>query len=191
MADNNIYQFKISLKNIKPKIWRRIQLPGNFTFADLHEAMQHYMGWSDCHLHEFKVKNPITGTKDTIGVPDEDRFGFGLMPEVIPEENIKIARYFVFAKDKATYLYDFGDGWYHDIVLEKIIAPEEDVSYPRCVTGKRACPPEDCGGYAGYEDLLEIIANPQHKEYKSKMEWLAEVYATPFDPEKFDLNSVN
>lgn len=105
----------------------------------MHGAMQHYMGWSDCHLHEFKVKNPRRGTGrgafDTIGVPDE-KFSFGFMPQIIPEESVKIAQYFVSANDKGTYLYDFGDGWYHDIVLEKIISPEDNVDYPRCVAGK-------------------------------------------------------
>lgn len=185
-ANNNIYQFKVSLRVIKPKIWRRIQVPGYCTFDDLHAVIQNSMGWGDGHLHQFTIKDPRTGRKETIGTPD-DTFGFG--PDIIPEENARIARYFVAEKNKARYLYDFGDGWDHEIVLEKILPPEEGIHYPRCVAGKRACPPEDCGGFGGYERLLEIIADPDDEEHKERMEWLEECGYENFDPEKFDLNS--
>lgn len=187
-ARSKIYQFKISLKGIKPKIWRRIQVPGKYSFYELHAAIQDAMGWSNCHLHEFTMKIPTTGQRISIGSPSPDDLGFG--PETIPEENAKIARYFVSAKTKATYLYDFGDGWNHEIVLEKIISPEADVDYPRCVAGKRACPPEDCGGSWGYQKLLEIIRNPLHDEHKERMEWMDELGYDDFDPEEFDPKSV-
>lgn len=182
-----IYQFKITLKGIHPNIWRRIQVPGNYSFYDLHVAIQDSMGWSDYHLHQFEVKYPITGTKVSIGQQSSD-FGF---EHVIPEDDAKIARYFVSEKDKALYEYDFGDGWDHQIVFEKKILPVANVEYPRCVAGKRACPPEDCGGIWGYGELLQILANHEHKEYKEKMEWLAQFGNDHFDPEEFDPESIN
>lgn len=191
-ADSIIYQFKISLKRTKPKIWRRIQVPAaSYTFSDLHVAIQNAMGWDNVHLHQFDMKHPRTGLKISIGQPAPDYgFDYGLGPEIIPEENAKVSKYFVAEKNKAIYLYDFGDGWAHEIVLEKILPSEAGVKYPRCIAGKRACPPEDCGGVYGYEELLKIIADPEHEEYKEKMEWLEEIGRDDFDPDEFDPTSV-
>jgi len=97
-------------------------------------------------------------------------------------ETIKLSRFIKKEKTEFTYTYDFGDGWEHDIVIEKILPPEKGKKYPICIDGKRACPPEDCGGPWGYRDLLKVIANPKHKEYKNMMEWLG----GSFDPEQFD-----
>lgn len=180
-----IYQLKISLKDIKPKIWRRIQVPENYSFRDLHFAIQCAMGWAGYHLHLFKMKNPRTGSMDTIGEPSPD---FELD---IDDKNAKMARYFVAEGTKGNYEYDFGDGWEHEIVLEKIILPDPNVNYPRCVTGKRACPPEDCGGSWGYKELLEILSNAGHEEHKERMEWLEKCGYEDFNPEEFDPNSVH
>lgn len=183
---SSIYQFKISLKDIHPKIWRRIQVPEHYSFYDLHVAIQDAMGWNDYHLHQFVVKNPKTGAKDTIG-QNSMEFEF---EHVISEDDAKIASYFVSEKDKAWYEYDFGDSWKHEIILQKKISPVANVKYPRCVAGKRACPPEDCGSSCGYAELLDIIANPDHQEYKERMEWLENVGNENFDPEEFDPNSI-
>ena len=131
-----IYQFKISLKGIRPSIWRRIQIPENYDFYELHVAIQDAMGWYDYHLHQYE--------------------------------------------------YDFGDSWEHKVVLEKIIPAEEGEKYPKCIAGKRACPPEDCGGIWGYEELLNIMSNPKHPKYKERKEWLG----GKLEPEKFDPKAV-
>ena len=181
---SNIYQFKITLKAIKPKIWRRIQVPGNYTFWDLHVAIQDVMGWEDYHLHQFEIINPKTGEKNLIAIPNDEDFY-----ETVSEVKAKISQYFLSAKDKANYEYDFGDGWEHEVVLEKILPSVVGSRYPQCIDGKRACPPEDCGGAWGYEDLLEIIANPKHPEYQERMEWLGDDFnSEEFDPKlvKFD-----
>jgi hypothetical protein len=173
---NSIYQFKITLKDIKPKIWRRIQVPEKYSFWDLHVAIQDAMGWDDYHLHQFEIINPKTMKKDIIGIPDEE------WPEdTISGAEVKIAKYFLTPKDKAIYEYDFGDGWEHEVILEKILPEESNIKYPKCIAGERACPPEDCGGTWGYSDLLEIIANPEHEEYNERMEWIGD----EFNPEKF------
>ena len=174
---SNVYQFKITLQEVKPKIWRCIQVPSNYSFWDLHVAIQDVMGWQDYHLHQFEIINPETGKKDSIGIPDDEDYG-----EIIPGEQAKISRYFLSTKDKASYDYDFGDRWRHEIVLEAILPKVIDIKYPQCIAGERACPPEDCGGVWGYKNLLKIMKNPNHKEFKETIEWLGRV----FDPEDFD-----
>lgn len=179
--NSQIYQFKITLKGIKPKIWRSIQVPSNYSFWDLHVAIQDSMGWLDYHLHQFTIINPKTGENESIGIPDDE------YPEgVIPGEKVKISKYFLSPKDKAKYEYDFGDGWEHEIILEKILPIIVGSKYPQCVAGERACPPEDCGGVYGYENLLEIISNPKHEEYEEMMRWLG----GEFNSEDFDPKSV-
>jgi len=90
-------------------------------------------------------------------------------------------------KDVLLYEYDFGDGWEHEIILEKIIEEDEKNQIPRCIDGKQNCPPEDCGGIWGYEDLLKVIKDKKHDEYEEMMEWLGE----EFDPDYFNINEVN
>ncbi len=179
---SRVYQFKITLEGIKPPIWRRIQVPETYTFWDLHVAIQDAMGWEDYHLHEFEVVNPSTGLKENIRIPAE-----ASGTEVLSERKQKIADYFSMENRTASYVYDFGDGWEHKIQLEEILPREKGVKYPKCINGKRACPPEDCGGVWGYADLLEIIKDPEHEEYEEMMEWLG----GSFDPEHFDVNEVS
>lgn len=180
----SVYQFKITLKDIEPKIWRIIQVPETYTFWDLHVAIQDTMGWSDSHLHSFKMKNPSTGEDTEIGIPDEDLEDSDIY--LLPDWEQKIHKWFTEGNAHAEYVYDFGDNWRHDIVLEKIISREKGVKYPRCIYGERACPPEDCGSVPGYERMLEIIKDKKHEEYKDMIRWLGGKY----DPELFDTKNV-
>lgn len=177
-----VYQFKITLEGIKPPIWRRIQVPKTYTFWDLHVAIQDAMGWLDYHLHEFEIVDPSTGLMVNIGIPDEE-----FDRDVLPGWKQKIADYFSMENPKAVYIYDFGDYWEHKIQLEKILPREKGVNYPVCIKGKRACPPEDCGGVWGYEELLEALKKPAHERHEELLEWLGE----DFDPEHFDVNEVS
>ncbi|XP_050528294.1 uncharacterized protein y4hQ-like [Daktulosphaira vitifoliae] len=179
VSSKKIFQFKIILKYTQPKIWRRIEVPEEFTFWELHSAIQDCMGWSGMHPHNFKALNPRTGRKDVIGKENEDL-------DIICEKNTKIADYFLSPQDKASYLYDFGDKWDHRILLESIEPAIIGREYPQCIAGKQACPPDDCGGVWGYQELLEIRANPNHEDYEERMEWLGE----EFDPDEFDPKSV-
>ncbi|MDP2156142.1 MAG: plasmid pRiA4b ORF-3 family protein [Nitrospirota bacterium] len=175
------YQFKITLQDIKPPIWRRIRVPASYTFWDLHVAIQDVMGWTDSHLHEFVIKNPKTARKINIGFPDED---FGR--KVSEGWKKKITDFFSLQNPKAEYSYDFGDDWRHAVVLEEILPRQKDIDYPLCVDGARACPPEDCGGSHGYEDFLEIIMDPDHEEHDSMLEWVG----GEFHPEHFACSQV-
>jgi hypothetical protein len=174
---SKIYQFKIILQDTNPSVWRVIQVPENYSFWDLHVAIQDAMGWSDCHLHDFILKNPADGREAHIGIPDEDG-EFGSDRELLTDWEQNISEWFTLENNQADYTYDFGDGWEHTVILEKILPRAAGVKYPICVYGERACPPEDCGSYAGYESICAGTHEYQ-KEYK---------YYDPeyFDPEEID-----
>lgn len=182
---DRVYQLKISLKGSEPQIWRRIHVPETYTFWDLHVAIQDAMGWEDYHLHEFEMRHPSTGKKVRIGIPDKEA-GF-FRQEVIPEQKQKISNWFSMENRVAGYTYDFGDNWEHKIQLEKIVPRDKKIEYPVCIAGKRACPPEDCGGIWGYEGLLEAIKDPNHEEHEGMLEWIG----GEFDPEHFDVKEVS
>jgi hypothetical protein len=178
----SIYQFKVTLKEIEPPIWRRIQVPAGYSFWDLHVAIQDALGWLDYHLHVFRVRPKHQRKLLEIGIPDEewdDRI-------VLPGWEVSIGDYFTQPGINIAYEYDFGDGWEHEVLLEGILLKEDGVSYPRCIAGQRAGPPEDCGGVPGYYRLLEIIKNPDDEEYEETMAWLkghAKNYY-PYDPKQ-------
>lgn len=181
----NVLQFKITLKHIKPPIWRRIQVPETYSFWDLHTAIQDAMGWYDEHLHEFVNTNCYKDKRSSIliGLSEGNKY--------IRNEKNKIAPYFSEPKAKMLYQYDFGDGWEHDILLEKILPRENGVDYPICLTGKRACPPEDCGGVYGYYQILGALSgakelNIDDEDDEDLLEWLGDDY----DPEDFDPEKV-
>ncbi len=171
-----IYQLKVTLKGSKPPIWRRIQIASNISLAKLHRILQTAMDWTDSHLHQFVVGETYYGTPAS-------EFDF----EVKDEGKIKLSQAAPGVKKKIVYEYDFGDGWEHEILVEKILQSEPGVRYPVCLAGKRACPPEDCGGIWGYESLLEALRDPEHPEHNDMLEWIG----GDFDPEAFDLDSIN
>lgn len=181
--DRQIFQFKISLKYITPQIWRRILVPVSYSFWDLHVAIQDSMGWFDYHLHEFVIINPKTGKKDRIGIPDDEYDD----ADIIPDFERAIKDYFTPENSEAEYIYDFGDGWQHKVKLEKTLPYHADKKYPICIGGKRACPPEDCGGPWGYLNLLEALKNPVHENHEEMVEWIG----GEFDSEFFDAKSVH
>ncbi len=178
----SIYQLKITLKEINPPIWRRILVSPSTTLFDLHDVLQLAMGWSNSHLHEF--------TKDEIHYqppdPEADKYGDDKNASV-DSRKITLSQVLLKPGDQIEYLYDFGDAWEHEIVLEEILPPQPRQKYPYCVDGARACPPEDCGSSTGYEELVEAMRNPHHPEYKRFLEWLGK----PYDPENFNLKPVN
>jgi len=170
---------KVTLKGTKPPIWRRIQVAGDTTLRELHDVLQVVMEWEDAHLHQFIIEGEYYGSPSPF-----DGF-FDL--EMSDERRFKLAQVVSGEKSKFAYEYDFGDSWLHEIVVEKILSPQEGKHYPVCLTGKRACPPEDCGGVRGYYELLEAVRNPQHPAHDEMLEWLGE----DFDPDAFDLDKVN
>ena len=180
---NLIYQFKITLSEINPQIWRRIQVPATYSFWDLHVAIMDSMGWLDYHLHMFRVKKSRGKTTLNIGIPDDEYSDI----VILPGWEIGIADHFPEPGITAVYEYDFGDEWIHDVLLEGILLKEQGLKYPRCIAGERACPPEDCGGTNGYYNILEILKDPDHEEYREIVDWVeGQVGGHPYRPEEFD-----
>jgi hypothetical protein len=176
-----IYQLKITLKDTKPPVWRRVEVP-DCTLGDLHEVIQIAMGWDNSHLHQFVVRGTYYGPSA------DDDFGFGMDMEVEDEEGVLLSQIVTGGRKlKFRYEYDFGDGWRHDIEVERVVEREPRVKYPRCVEGRRACPPEDVGGPWGYADFLAVIADPKHPDHREMKEWAG----GRFDPEKFSVEAVN
>jgi hypothetical protein len=143
--------------------------------GDLHQIIQVTMGWTNSHLHLFKDGKVEYAPKEFELEYSKD---YG---------KVKLDKLLKKGKDKILYEYDFGDGWRHDILLEKVIETDEKDQLPRCTGGERNCPPEDCGGIWGYADVLETIADPAHEEYGDMLEWLGD----EFDPEYFDMEEIN
>jgi hypothetical protein len=175
-ANTTIFEIKIVLRDVRPPVSRRVQVPGESTLAELHEVVQVAMGWTDSHLHEFEVNGARYGQPD----PDWD------IGEVTDEAKATLSQ-LAGQRDRLGYVYDFGDGWTHTLTVEKILAPEPGARYPRCVSGRRACPPEDVGGPWGYDGFLEAMGDPAHPEHDACTEWAG----GPFDPARFDLDEVN
>ena len=187
MAKSLVHQFRAALLEVEPTVWRCIQTPAQYSFWDLHIAIQDSMGWRDAHLHAFRIKK-LRGRKFwEIGFPD-DEFG----DETLPGWRTAVADFFTEPGVTATYEYDFGDRWTHEVLLEGILLAESGVSYPRCLAGERACPPEDCGGPPGYTELLEIIGDSRRGEHDEYVTWLAGQVPEnqPFDPGRFDAATV-
>lgn len=168
----NVFQLKVTLVDTKPPIWRRVLVDASSTFDHVHEVIQAAFGWWNYHLHEFEIGDACYGLPD----PDDD-WGD-------PPRDERRTRLDAVAAEGSSfrYTYDFGDGWEHRVVVEKVRSRDPDASLPACVDGGRACPPEDCGGTGGYRELLEILSDPTHPEHGERREWLGR----PFDPDAFD-----
>lgn len=175
-APNSIYQLKVTLKDSHPGIWRRIQVADNVLLSHLHGILQLVMGWTNSHLHWFKVDGRIYAEPST-------DYEF----EVTDERVVRLNQIAPAVKNRFIYEYDFGDSWEHEVMVEKILPPEKDVRYPRCLDGARACPPEDVGGVWGYADFVKAIRNTRHPEHDEMLEWVG----GEFDPEAFDVRGVN
>ena len=179
---NGIIQLKITLDETEPPIWRRVLVDKQTTFFELHHIIQIAMGWENCHLYEFNFNNY------RIGDPDEEfvDFGFG-RDKLLDASDVTLGSLITDTKEKFSYEYDFGDGWRHNIAVEKFLFRNNMISCPTCIDGQLNCPPEDCGGVLEFYDLLDIIANKQNPERKDMLVWLGGSY----DPEYFDKDEVN
>lgn len=176
---NKVYQIQITLNHSEPKIWRRILIPADLPLADFHKVIQSAMGWKNAHLHQFIKNNKYYSNK-----MEDDNFWDDTMN--VDYQDMKVADLLVKEKDKIIYEYDFGDGWEHIIILEDIQQKEEAL-HPVCIDGKMNCPPEDCGGVWGYDEMLNILKDPKNPDYEGYKEWLGE----DFDPEHFKLDEIN
>jgi hypothetical protein len=170
-----VYHFKITLLDYRPPIWRRVVVPDG-TLDDLHESIQTAMGWTNSHLHHFEIGRKRYGDPQLL----EDDWSDS---KVTSSLDTKLSDLFGGKRPpkKIQYIYDFGDGWEHLIEFEGATPAESGKKYPCCVDGKRACPPEDCGGVWGYAHFLEVIGDPKHEEHDDLLDWIG----GEFDPEAF------
>jgi hypothetical protein len=174
MGAADLYEIKITLMYLEPAIWRRVTVPKDITLGSLHAVIQVAMGWDDEHLHEFQIG------KKRYGPVMSDPFGDD---EAIVDEEIVHLNGVAKPRAKFIYQYDFGDDWLHEIHIEREVASATAKRKARCVAGENACPPEDCGGPAGYANMLEVLADPAHEDYDEMREWVAD----DFDPHRFDV----
>jgi Plasmid pRiA4b ORF-3-like protein len=170
-----VYQFKITLLESIPSIWRRIQV-GDCTLDKLHEHIQTAMGWTNSHLHQFTIDGRLFGDP-LLMEEDFDERGYQdstttMLSDVLPASGQRF---------RFEYEYDFGDGWQHEVLFEGRHQAEPGKRYPLCVEGARACPPEDVGGVWGYADFLEAIADPENEQHDDMRAWIGR----KFDPEAF------
>jgi len=170
-----LYQFKVILRDISPQIWRRIQVCEDYTLHQLHRVLQIAVGWENYHLYEFRIDR----AKYREPHPENER-------KIRDAKKAKLRQVLSGVGTELEYVYDFGDDWYHDLVLESILLPSPDVLYPRCVNGERSGPPEDAGGPWGYQEYLKAMADPDHERHEDMMNWRG-----PFDPGKFSEDAVN
>lgn len=169
----SIYQLKVTLRGINPPIWRRLLVRSTTTLAKLHEIIQDTMGWQNYHLYQFAI-GPVE-----YEAPDPEATGRDTTKAKLRDLPLEIG-------DVFEYVYDFGDDWQHDIVVEERLRADQQF-YPVCTGGARACPPEDSGGPHHYAEVLQIMRNPEHPDFEETMAWLGD----DFDPEMFDLRATN
>jgi hypothetical protein len=173
------YQIKVQLCGVtKPPVWRRLHVPADLSLDQLHEVTQAAMGWHNCHLHVFS-----DGWSE-YGLPDRE-LGH------LDERRVRLSQVLASVGDKIRYTYDFGDDWEHDIILEAILPADAGVTGSVCTAGKGACPPEDCGGVWGYEELKATLADPDAEEHDNMLEWLGLASGDGFNPKEFSAEKVN
>lgn len=170
-----VYSLKVTLRDVKPAVWRRIVVQSETPLPSFARMLEAAMGWEGYHLHMFDVGGILFGQVD-----EEADY-------LIDERCATVKHLLPRLKSKLQWSYDFGDGWEHDVAVEAIESPQEGKRYPLCLDGKRACPPEDCGGVPGYDELLRVLADPTDDEHDHMVSWAPE----GFDPAAFDLVATN
>ena len=160
-----IARLRITLDEVTPTVFRRIEVPLGLCLDDLHLVIQAAMGWENGHLYEFRSGHAAWG------ILDEDP-GWRLGDGPRAAHNATLAELIGQAKRKSfKYLYDFGDDWEHTVTVEKLAEADPAARYPRLLAAKGACPPEDCGGPWGYADYLDAICNPAHANHREMINW--------------------
>lgn len=175
MSEHKIYQLKVTLEGIDPPIWRRFQVPRDISLFELHLILQIVMGWTNSHLHEFQIQGERYSTPRDGGFAGE---------KINNDHKFKLEEVLPPRGESFSYRYDFGDCWDHLVEVEEILPLALKRTYPCCLGGARACPPEDVGGVWGYGEFLEAIKHPNHPEHELYLNWVGK----EFDPDKFDLN---
>jgi hypothetical protein len=176
VAPPAVYQFKVTVTGIAPPIWRRLLISNQVTLRRLHMAIQIVGGWWNYHLHVFEIAGSEYGYPDPLG---ELQF--------LSDAHFKLNALGLTPGTSFRYLYDFGDHWEHEVLLEEMLPLEEAPAYPVCLGGERGFPHEDCGSVPGYYEMLRVLQQPRHPEHEEMRTWAGPHY----DPESFDLDFIN
>ncbi len=172
VAAGTIHRLRIELSESDPLVWREVEVPSDVRLDRLHRVIQAAMGWCDGHLHQFVVEEEIISDPEAVeDARDESATRLG---QIAPAKGATFL-----------YVYDFGDDWQHEITVEAVESRPDAANHVRCTAGAGACPPEDCGGIPGYEDLLRVLADPSDDEHAA----MCELVGSRFDPEAFDLGA--
>jgi hypothetical protein len=170
----SVHRLRLLLSESDPPIWREVEVPSDVRFDRLHRIFQAVMGWCDGHPHQFMVDDEsIADPEAVMDARDESAVR---LHQVAPQKGASFL-----------YVYDFGDDWQHEVTVQAVEPRPDGAVHVRCTGGARACPPEDCGGIPGYEDLLRVLRDPLDPEHAA----MCELVGGRFDPESFDLVAVN
>ena len=175
----NIARILITLDDIEPVIWRRVEVPVTMNLRALHQVIQAVMGWEDMHLYEYRIGEKVYGE------PPPPDLSWGR--SVMQAKGLRLSALIDRAVTSLTYVYDFGDDWRHTLTIEEVRPAEPGVDYPRLVDGERAAPPEDCGGMPGYFEFVHAIADRTHPQHKELKAW----YGEPYDPSDMGREIIN
>jgi len=172
-------RLSITLLDIEPAIWRRVEVPLDLTLKDLHAVIQAAMGWTNSHLYQFHVGREI------VAGPGAGATGLE-GPRTIGSGRVRLAGLISRGVKRFLYVYDMGDDWRHEVRVEKVISADPLASYPRFVDGAGRCPPEDIGGIPGFDAFLEAMSDFKHPDHEELSDW----YGGPFDPAELDKDAV-
>ncbi len=176
-AGRSVYQLKVTLIDSQPPVWRRVRVESGMTLDRLHDTLQVIMGWTNSHMHGFRVPQPAErGARRRL-----------LPVESADEKATRLGDLLRRPRDWCVYDYDFGDGWEHQVLLEMVVARSPSARYPMVLAGRGACPPEDVGGLPGYYHFLQVMSDPKHPEHEDMLEWAGGT----FDPTAFNIHEVN
>lgn len=170
-----VYEFTVTLEKTSPIVWRRFLAHEIINLDELHLLIQMTMGWEDRHLFDFRFGDKIYAHPD-----HAEEIG------VISTEGVLLAEA-LNGQKKFTYTYDFGDGWRHTVEITNVFSHDPRMTYPVCTAGENACPPEDCGGPHGYEELKKVLKDKNSEHQDEMLEWVGGF----FSPNTFDPNFVN
>lgn len=168
-----IHTLKVTLREVKPPVWRRIEVPSELRLSELAPILEAAMGWLGSHLHMYDAEGTIYDMHhpelEPLGLDESDYS----LDQLLPNVGMKMR-----------WEYDFGDGWEHNLLVEAISLRKSKAGYPVCLAGRRSCPPEDCGGPWGYQNMLEALADPHHSDHDVMVEWAP----LDFDPGRFNID---
>ena len=174
-----MFTFHIKLIGTDPMVTRTFKVSSESSMYDLHHIIQVVMGWKNYHLYQFEVGELVIADKR---LWDEEEMG-----PITDVKEVSVGEVFTKVGTTAVYEYDFGDGWMHHLELvDRSIHPTQEVLL-LVISGENACPPEDCGGIHGYKELLEVLKNPIHPEYRETKVWVG----SKFNPTNFSVDACN